>query len=165
MVEESWDLILTLFYFLPSAQSSFGFVFQECFYFGFLLQSCLPFLSERSLTGAILPLDPFMLDTTVCSVSYFLFSFCLSLSFSFVQCMQRPFHWRSCSPTHRRAPFIVFFLSSSLWTTKIENCSKRQKFPQTQALEKEHMECNKLNATQQSRGPENRDTGNKMRIR
>lgn len=95
------------------------------------------------------------------STSYFIFPFHFLLVFFFsMQDMQRPFHL-GAGPTrgssHMHAftlALAVVFLSSSLWAMAIEKCSERQDCVQTQTHEKEHMECNKLNATQQGLGAE-----------
>lgn len=97
-------------------------------------------------------------NCVVHSASYFLFPFHSLLGFSSMQGMQRAFHLGAVptrGSSHMRSLWLEpwsFFLSSSLWAKAIEERSERQDRVQTQTHEKEHMGCNKLNATQQGKG-------------
>lgn len=76
--EQIWEKSLRiwlcfLFDFLPGAHSSFSFVSQEHFYFGFVLHSyCRSPKSEASQGPFVC--FPLLLETIVCSVSYLSFS-------------------------------------------------------------------------------------------
>lgn len=152
------NLRISFLFWLPACcPASFWFCYSGIFSLWFSSAKWLAILPWAKFYRGHSVCDPFMLETIVCSVSDFPFSVhSLSWVFSFMQCMQRSFHLRSCLPpeaaplTHTHSAFSHFLSFPLPWDHKnCEKCDERQKCAQTQAHKKEHMECSKLHTTWQ----------------
>lgn len=156
--------IIIHFAFLPGAQSPFGFVFQYNFFSFFnTLVSFWKVVCRVPVSGAsqqgLFCWRPFYAENCVVhSASYFLFPFHSLSGFLLharhakaLSCGSCPYPWQLTHGVHSGISRGLSFFPSPFGQQQLRNRSERQDRVQTQTHEKEHMECNKLNATQQGK--------------